>query len=109
MYSVVVFRCSQVPHAIYAAPLTRDRLVVIMSTPSIHFELGNLTRADGSAVAAVGDSSVQVAVHGPGDVPLHKELLEEAAIEVVFKDAARSKDGMFCRSSLIAMFKSCLT
>ena len=55
--------------------------------------LGNLTRADGSAVAAHADSSVQVAVHGPGDVPLHKELLQEAAVEVVFKDAAHSKEG----------------
>ena len=66
-----------------------------MSSPAIHFELGNLTRADGSAVAAIADSSVQVAVHGPGDVPMHKELLEEAAVEIVFKDAARSKDGAY--------------
>lgn len=67
----------------------------IMSTScDVIFRLGNLTRADGSAVAASGNSAVQVAVHGPGEVPLHKELLEEAAVEVVFKDAARSKDGM---------------
>lgn len=58
----------------------------------ISLSLGNLTRADGSAIAATGNSAVQVAVHGPGDVPLHKEQLEEATVEVVFKDAARSKD-----------------
>ena len=55
--------------------------------------LGNLTRVDGSAVAACDGCAVQVAIHGPGDVPLHKELTGEAAVDVVFKSAARSKDG----------------
>ena len=59
----------------------------------MQLHLGNLTRADGSAIASLGDSVVQVAVHGPSEAPLHKELMQEAAVEVVFKGAARSKEG----------------
>lgn len=79
-----------------------------MSLLAVHFELGNLTRADGSAIAAMSHSSVQVAVHGPGDVPMHKELLEEAAVEIVFKDAAHSKDGeQFTSHVLLVVLISC--
>ena len=48
-------------------------------------KIGELSQADGSATICHGDgSSATVAVYGPGDTRATKELLDRAAIEVIF-------------------------
>ena len=47
--------------------------------------MGELTRADGSALLAQGETVVACAVFGPGDVRPNKELLSQATVEVTYK------------------------
>lgn len=55
-------------------------------------KLANLSRADGSCLYTEGDTVMQVAVWGPGDVSQQKETPDRATIEVVYKCAATSKE-----------------
>ncbi|XP_071962985.1 exosome complex component RRP46-like [Antedon mediterranea] len=48
-------------------------------------EIGGLTRSDGSATFNQGDTTVLVAVYGPGEVRQNKEIIDKATVEVVFK------------------------
>ena len=48
-------------------------------------ELSLLSRPDGSAMLNQGDSSVLVAVYGPAEVKVMKELTDMATVEVVYK------------------------
>ncbi|KAI1284873.1 Exosome complex component Rrp41 [Halotydeus destructor] len=59
---------------------------------SITIKLNNLTRADGSAIYAHGNSAFQVAVYGPADQPFHKELPDKALLDVYYKQSSYSKD-----------------
>jgi len=56
-----------------------------------HVKLGNLSRADGSALYTEGETVMQVAVWGPADLPQSREIPENATVEVIFKHAAASK------------------
>jgi len=57
--------------------------------------LGNLTRSDGSAILSRADTTIQVAIFGPGDVVIHKELPDRATVEVVLKCASKSRESEF--------------
>ena len=46
--------------------------------PEMTSEIGSLTRCDGSAVFNQGDSNVFVAVYGPAEVRMAKELIDKA-------------------------------
>ncbi|KAL8575777.1 hypothetical protein ACOMHN_004964 [Nucella lapillus] len=50
--------------------------------------LGELSQADGSVSLTHGSTSVLVAVYGPVEVRISKELLDKATVEVVFKPKA---------------------
>ncbi|KAJ2714192.1 exosome non-catalytic core subunit rrp46 [Coemansia spiralis] len=52
---------------------------------ALHCVLGQLSRADGSAQFAAGDSSVLCGVYGPVDVRVYDEKLDRAHIEVKFR------------------------
>lgn len=54
--------------------------------------LGNLSRSDGSAILSQGETTLQVAVFGPGDVAMHKEIPDRATVEIITKSARRSKE-----------------
>ena len=48
-------------------------------------DLGCLSRPDGSATLAQGDTSVLAAVYGPTEVKIAKELIDKSYVEVVYK------------------------
>ena len=48
-------------------------------------ELSLLSRPDGSAMLNQGDSAILVAVYGPAEVKVMKELIDRATVEVVYK------------------------
>ena len=48
-------------------------------------DLGHLTRPDGSATLFQGDTSVMVSVYGPGEVKIHRENIDKATVDVVYK------------------------
>ncbi|KAJ1735107.1 exosome non-catalytic core subunit rrp46 [Coemansia biformis] len=54
---------------------------------ALHCVLGQLSRADGSAQFAAGDSSVLCGVYGPVDVRVYDEKLDRAHIEVKLRPA----------------------
>lgn len=58
--------------------------------PEIH--VGQLTRADGSSIFVSPEAVLQCAIHGPLDVPYHKEMPGKATIEVLLKTASKSKE-----------------
>ena len=58
----------------------------------LFIRMGNLTRADGSAIVSKGDTTIQVGLFGPSDLPMHKELPDKATVDVVLKSASRSKE-----------------
>ena len=58
----------------------------------LFIQMGNLSRSDGSAIISKEDTTVQVAVFGPGDVALHKELPDRATVDILLKSASRSKE-----------------
>lgn len=57
---------------------------------SFALEYGNLSRPDGSALYAHGETVVQAAVYGPTEVRQNKELIDKSYIEVIY----RSKIGI---------------
>ncbi len=44
-----------------------------------------LSRSDGSAMLSQGDTSVLVAVYGPAEVKVARELIDRATLEIIFK------------------------
>ncbi|XP_070577053.1 exosome complex component RRP46-like [Ptychodera flava] len=44
-----------------------------------------LSRPDGSASYTQGDTSVMVAVYGPAEIKLSKEIMDKATLEVIYK------------------------
>lgn len=52
---------------------------------SMTSEMSSLSRSDGSALLNQGDTSVLVAVYGPAEVKVMKELIDRATVEVVYK------------------------
>ncbi|XP_035228251.1 exosome complex component RRP46-like, partial [Stegodyphus dumicola] len=55
-------------------------------------QFSNLSRSDGSALLAVGDTVVQAAVYGPTEIKVSKELCDKAVIEVNFKPKVGQSD-----------------
>ncbi|KAK3090356.1 hypothetical protein FSP39_011141 [Pinctada imbricata] len=53
-------------------------------------QLGQMLRPDGDTTLFMGDTCATVAVYGPGEVKMNKELLDKATVEVVY----RSKSGL---------------
>ncbi|EEB19042.1 conserved hypothetical protein [Pediculus humanus corporis] len=62
----------------------------VMEMRNIHCELDPLSRPDGSALFALGDTMTLSAVYGPAEVRPQKLLTENATVEVLFK----SKNGV---------------
>ncbi|XP_013777505.1 exosome complex component RRP46-like [Limulus polyphemus] len=55
------------------------------SIRTLSAELSNLSRPDGSAIVAQGDTVVQSAVYGPVEVRPNKELPDKAYFDIVYK------------------------
>lgn len=58
-------------------------------------EYNNLSRADGSAIFADGNTVIQTAIFGPADIPFHKEIPDKATLEVIYKRSSFTKDSEF--------------
>lgn len=51
----------------------------------IFCDFGPISRADGSSMLSLGTTCVMACVYGPAEVRPQKELVDEAAVEVIFK------------------------
>lgn len=73
---------------------------------AIAIEQGLLTKADGSARVVLGSSRALSAVYGPAEALIRDELVEKAAIEVIFE----GEDNKVAESALASLIESvCLS
>ena len=90
-----------------------DSAPVTPSLRPLFCSLGEITRGDGSVVLCQGDTTVACAVYGPGEVRVTRELIDQAAVEVVFKPRMglpgvldKSREGMIqstCTAAILTL------
>jgi len=69
-------------------------------------ELGAITRADGSCIFSVGDTTVACAVYGPGEVKPNREIIDKASVEIVYRSRV-GMPGVADKKSELFLEKTC--